>query len=115
MPIIMDTRDGQSRWGHSEYSRIKSAFLSGATKHICIRIPRTVFRQCGMSFNEIRSSDPKARYWEMAFQLFLEICRKVEEAGRAQELRDMVCKYPFQKVYLEWIPSKNDEHCDHRF
>ena len=46
----------------------------------------------------------------MAFELFLELCRKCEEQGRSQDLTGLVMKYPFQKVYIEWVPSKTDKH-----
>ena len=110
MSVIMNSRDGQSRWGHSEFSRIKKPFLSGVNSHIVLRVPRTAFRQCGITFSEIKQSDQRARYWEMAFELFLELCRKCEEQGRSQDLAGLVMKYPFQKVYLEWVPSKTDKH-----
>ena len=100
MSVIMNSRDGQSRWGHSEFSRIKKPFLSGVNSHIVLRVPRTAFRQCGITFSEIKQSDQRARYWEMAFELFLELCRKCEEQGRSQDLAGLVMKYPFQKISL---------------
>jgi hypothetical protein len=110
MSVIMNARDGQSRWGHSEFSRIKKPFLSGVYEHIVLRIPRTTFRQCGITFSEIKQSDQSARYWEMAFELFLEMLRSTENSGQEQDSAELVMKYPFQKVYLEWVPSKTDKH-----
>ena len=104
----MDSKDGQARWGYSEFSRISSPFLSGVVDHMCIRIPRTAFRQCGITFSEIKITNQTDRYWEMAYQLFLEVLRRTELAGKDQENAELVMKYPFQKVYLQWIPSEND-------
>jgi hypothetical protein len=114
----MNPKDGQSRWPYSGFSRIKEANLESVEQHVCMRIPRDAFRQSGMCFNEIRQSSQAARYWEMMLQLFLEMCCEVyerpkEDGAIASKIRDI---NPFQKVYLEWIPSENDPQraCEYR-
>lgn len=114
--LIMNPKDGQCRWPYSAYSRVKKANLDEAVQHVCMRIPREAFRQSGMCFDEVRQSSQVARYWEMMMQLFLEMCRNVNDATEEAETADKINIYPYQKVYLEWIPSENDPQraCEYR-
>lgn len=113
---VMNPKDGQSRWPYSAFSRIKEASLDNTVQHVCMRIPRDAFRQSGMCFNEIRQSSQPARYWNMMLQLFLEMCCGVETEGTNPKYSEAVDIYPFQKVYLEWIPCENDSEraCEYR-
>ena len=96
--ITMNPKDGQCRWPYSAYSRVKKANLDEAEQHVCMRIPRDAFRQSGMCFDEVRQSSQVARYWEMMMQLFLEMCRNVNDATEDAEARDNINLYPFQKI-----------------
>jgi len=114
---MSNPKDGQSRWSYSAFSRVKEANLEGAIQHVCMRIPRDAFRQSAMCFNEISQSSTVARYWEMMLQLFLEMCRSVNsEIDEGGEAAQNIGCYPFQKVYLEWIPAENDDQraCEYR-
>lgn len=108
--------DGMSRWAWSSFSRIKEADTTDCVQHVVCRIPRDAFRQSAMTFGEIRQSSPVARYWNMTFQLFLEMVRQVHKTIlNSAEAKDNV-QDVFQKVYLEWIPSEHDaeKSCEYR-
>ena len=112
----MNPKDGQCRWPYSAYSRVKKANLDDTVQHVVMRIPRDAFRQSGMCFNEIRQSSQVARYHEMQMQLFLEMCKRAQDATNDPDMAGEIKIYPFQKVYLEWIPSENDpaRACEYR-
>ena len=114
--LIMNPKDGQCRWPYSAYSRVKKANVDEAVAHVCMRIPRDAFRQSGMCFNETRQSSKISRYWIMMMQLFLEMCRNVDNAKDDPQKQGDIKIYPFQKIYLEWIPSEHDQQraCEYR-
>lgn len=107
---------GQAKWAWSSYSRIKKVSSDGARCHLVCRIPRDAFRQSAMCFSEIKQSSPIARYWNMTLQLFLETLREMEKKTRILSKIQQGLPPVVQKIYLEWIPSENDEEkaCEYR-
>ena len=106
-----------SSWPHNEFSRIKEASLFGYTTHAVLRVPRNVFRSCGISFKEVSRSNPRSQYYEMTLHLFLEMVRQLDESARNQDNETLVDVYPYIKLYLEYIPHKErpEQAVEYRF
>ena len=95
----MASTNNISSWAHNEHTRIKRAELSNYTTWAVVRIPRWVFRKCGISFRE-RTSNVKSQYYEMCMHLFLEMARQLELSGRDQKAETIVDVFPYIKMYI---------------
>lgn len=103
-----------SQWIPSNYTRVQKANLSSVAYNMVLRIPRSVFRPCAITFADVRSSSEQARYRFITLQLFLEMLHRADQL--VQKTPEKAKHYPFQKVYLEWVPSPNnpDKACEYR-
>ena len=93
-----------AQWGKNAHSVPKQIEpLSGIKDYICYHIPRGMFRQAASTFADVRHADQSSRYDEIGLQLILQMLFKTAN----QEGDNVPDKYPYMKVYLEWIPSIN--------
>ena len=103
-----------SNWIPSNYTRVGKANLSSVAYELVLRIPRSVFRPCAITFADVRTSSEQSRYRFITLQLFLEMLHRADQL--VQKTPEKAKHYPFQKVYLEWVPSPNnpDKACEYR-
>ena len=90
-------------WGKNTHSFKKSLEPVGGIKdYVVFHISRTMFRQAASTFSDVRHADSDARYDEIALQLFLQM---LYETGNLDDDKAPEGRYPYVKVWLEWVPS----------
>lgn len=106
-----------SSWPSNEYARIKGLSAQNYTTWAVLRIPRNVFRKCGITFREVSRANKKSKYYEMCMHLFLEMAHQIELSGRNQDTKTIIDVYPYIKMYLEWVPHKErpEQAVEYRF
>lgn len=90
-------------WGKNSHSFKKDIPPIGDIEdYVVFHIPRSMFRQAGSTFSDVRHADSQARYDEIALQLFLQMLYETANLEEDQMPADI---YPYVKAWLEWVPS----------
>lgn len=102
-------------WGNNVYSRVKEASLPCVYEHVHLSIPRSTYRKCAMSFNDIRSMNTSKAY-QLMLQTFLEMIHRTYDWHLQNRHKTKVTVFPFLKVYLEFpsSSSRDDESSCYR-
>jgi len=97
-----------ARWGNNSHSIQKEIEPIGEIKdYVVYHIPRSMFRKAASTFGDVRHADSDSRYDEITLQLFLQM---LYESATIDDDKVPCDKYPYMKVWLEWIPSITLEH-----
>ena len=97
--------DKNSFWTRTAFNTLNVANLDGCTSHVAWTLPRTSLRKAASTFSDFRSTSTAARFDEITLQLLLKMCHVTQypEADHPQPKEPI-----YQKVYLMWIPHKDD-------
>ena len=90
-------------WGDNSWSNPTDLeYTSGIEDYVSINIPRSMLRPAASKFSDVRHADPKARFDEIHFQLFLKMVYDTMNLPNDMAPSD---KFPYVKCWLQWIPS----------
>lgn len=93
-------------WGRNAHTVTKEDILQGDIQDYAVfHVPRTMFRQAASTFADVRHADGSARFDEIALQLFLQMV--FETANQPEDKLPPDIVFPYVKVWLEWVPSRN--------
>lgn len=103
-----------TRWIADNYSRVEKAALDNVAYRLVLRMDRTMLRTNASTFMDIRKHEDASNFTNLTLLMFLEMLERVNQT--VLEDPDSVHHYPFVKLYLEWVPSANNEDraCEYR-
>lgn len=103
-----------TRWIPDNFSRVQKASLGNVSTHIVLRIDRSMLRTNASTFSDIKKYEDTSNFQNLTMQLFMEMIHRLDMS--VKENPDLVHFYPFLKVYLEWVPSANNNEraCEYR-
>lgn len=93
-------------WGKNAHTTSSSEIFQGDIHdYVVFHIPRNMFRQAASTFSDVRHAESSARFDEIALQLFLQMTFETANMEEDKLPPDIV--FPYVKVWLEWVPSRN--------
>ena len=95
-------------WGNNPHSKPQDQNIrSGITDYVAINIPRNMLRPAASKFSDVRHADPKARYDEINFQMFMKMVYDTMNLPEDLLPGDL---FPYVECWLQWIPKTTLKH-----